>query len=296
MRASAGTVATQGPGRVVVLDDGSRLTPLWPPVPVVDGDRVQVVIVDGVAHVAGPVVASPHPISGTISGAASGGRVPVTTTTGVVHARHTGTAPRIGTLVGIVWQGTTALLLPGTLAPVSTDPHPSPQLPAPPPPAPAAGTLPVTAAGSGTWRTGGWGWATSTDVVQGGYPYIDQDSRGGWWYGDAPRALTGRTITGLRIRLGTRTHIGSHDTTAALHLYLTTDTTRPTGDLTRIAGPTDVTLPPGARPGWYGLPAAWGQALADTGGGIGVQGTPYTGITGTTDDPESGQLHIDWTR
>lgn len=299
VRVSAGTVTTAGGARVVVLDDGTRLTPLWPAMVVlVDGDRVQVVLVDGTAVVVGPVVPTPRPISGSIAGAASSGLIPVTTTAGTVQARYAGTAPAIGTLVGLVWQGGGAppFLLPGTLAPVSTDPQPPPDVPAPPPSGPDSGTLLVTAQGSGSWRTGGWGWASSTDVVQGGSPYVSQDSRGGWWYGDKARALTGRPITGCRIRLGARLRIGSYNAAAVVHLYRTADGSRPGGELNRVAGPYDVTLAAGAGPGWYGLPASVGQALVDSGGGLAIAGSPYAGVAGVSDDPESGQVALDWTR
>ncbi|NKY08955.1 hypothetical protein [Cellulomonas hominis] len=297
LRTSPGVVTTEAGARKVVLDDGTRLAPLWPATVVVDGDRVQVLLVDGTAHVIGPVVPAPRPISGTVAGAAAGGYVPVTTSTGTVQARYAGTAPASGTLVGLIWQGGAApFLLPGTLAPIATDPQSTPDLPAPPPTGPDSGTLLVPAAGSGSWRTGGWGWASSSDVVQGGSPYVSQDSRGGWWYGSAPQALAGRTVTGLRIRLSSRLRIGSYNSAAALHLYRTTDTARPGGDFNRAAGPHDVALAAGANWQWVTLPAAWGQALVDGGGGIGVQGSPYAGLVGAGSDPESGQLAIDWTR
>lgn len=296
VRSSAGVVVDES-GMKVVLDDGTRVTPLWPahwtPFP---GDRVQCLVVDGTAHILGAVTSAPRPISGTVAGAASSGRIPITTDAGTVQARYAGTAPSIGTLVAIVWQGTTALLLPGTLAPIATDPS---AVSAPPPSSaptgPGAGTLLVAATGSGTWRTGSWGWASSTDVLQGTWG-SGQENRGGWWYGDAPRALAGRTITGFRIRLGARLRIGSYNATATAHLYRTTNTTRPGADFSRVAGPHDISLPAGAGPGWQALPAAWGQALVDGGGGVGILGSPYLGVAGVSSDPASGQIALDWTR
>ncbi|WP_282946939.1 hypothetical protein [Cellulomonas endometrii] len=302
VRASAGTVTTTTAGaRVVVLDDGSRVTPLWPATVLVDGDKVQVLLVDGTAHVIGPVVAAPRPVSGTIAGAASSGLIPVTTTTGAVQARYAGTAPAIGTLVGLIWQGgAPPLLLPGALAPIATDPRPAPEVPVAPPSAPDTGTLLVSAVGSGSWRTGSWGWADTADVVQGGAPFAAQDSRGGWWYGDQARSLAGRTITRLRFRVPARTRIGMFADTLPAHFYRTGDVVRPGADFTRVTGPHDVTVPPGWNPpadqGWVDLPAAWGQAIADTGGGIGTAGSPYLGLLGVGADPASGQLLFDWTR
>lgn len=293
VRTSAGVVSTVDGARVVILDDGTRIRPLWPTTPVADTDRVQVIVLDGVAHVIGPVLADPRPVSGTVAGAASAGRVPVTTAAGTVQARYTGTAPSLGTLVALIWSGTTALLLPGTLAALPSDPQPStPEVPQPPPTGPTTGTLDVPAVGSGSWRTGGWGWASSTDVLQGGSPFVSQDSRGGWWYGSAPRQLAGRTITGFRLRLGSRARVGNYNDPATIHLYRTGDSTRPGGDFTRIAGPYDV--PAGNE--WVALPASIGQALVDSGGGIGVLGGPYAGLVGVGSDAASGQISLDWTK
>lgn len=296
LRTSAATVTTTDAGaRVVVLDDGTRLTPLWPSATVIyDGDRVQVILIDGVAHVIGPVVPAPRPVSGTIAGGASSGTVPVAVPGGTVQARYTGTAPAIGTLVALIWNGTTPLLLPGVLAPIPTDPQPAPPAPAPPPSSAESGTLLVAAAGSGTWRTGSWGWASSTDVVQGGSPYASQDSRGGMWYGDAPRVLAGRTITGFRIRLGARLRIGSYNSAATLHLYRTADSSRPGADFSRTAGPHDVTIGPNAPADWVALPPSFGQSIVDAGGGIGISGSPYAGFVGVGGDPAAGQLAFDW--
>lgn len=295
VRASAGVVATVDGTRVVVLDDGTRIKPLWPPIVVADGDLVQVILIDQVAHVLGPVATAPRPDTGTVASAASNGLIPVTTGTGTVQARYVGTAPAIGTLVALIWQGTTPLLMPGTAVTPTPEPTPEPDLPSTPPAPPQTGTLLVTAQGSGTWRTGTWGWASSTDVLQGAWSG-GQDSRGGWWHGSAARALAGRTITGARLRLGARTRIGNYNSPAVLHTYRTTDGARPGTDFTRVAGPHDITIPAGAGAGWHALPTSWGQALVDSGGGIGLQGNPYTGITGVGGDPESGQLALDWTR
>lgn len=303
MRASAGTVTTIGGSRAVVLDDGTRLTPLWPAsVVLVDGDAVQVVLVDGVAHVIGPVVATPRPISGSIAGAASSGLVPVSTAAGTVRARYAGTVPAIGTLVGLIWQGGGAppFLLPGTLAPIASDPQPPPPTPAPPPTGPASGTLQVPALGSGTWLAGGTGWLPTTDLRQGGAPFANRESSGGWWYGAAAQVLHGRAIPKASIRLPARTRIGYYNNPQVVHLYLTSNPTRPAGDLGRVAGPFDVTLPPGWAPapdqGWIQLPAGWGQSMVDTGAGIAIFGGPYLGLAGIGTDPASGLIALDWTR
>ncbi|WP_263119285.1 hypothetical protein, partial [Cellulomonas sp. RIT-PI-Y] len=149
---------------------------------------------------------------------------------------------------------------------------------------------------SGTWRTGSWGWASNTDVLQGGSPYVAQDHRGGWWHGDAPRAVAGRTITGARVRLGSRLRVGDYNTPLTVHLHLLANKERPPADFTRTSGPHDITLAPNQGAGWWTIPTSWGQLLADNGGGVGIQGTGYGGVAGVGADPESGQVALDWTR
>ncbi|MHA7132532.1 hypothetical protein [Oerskovia turbata] len=295
VRLRAGVVVAAGTG-VAVNVDGALPPVAWPAgyIPTA-GDPVKVLMVDGEAVVLGPVIRDGlRPLTGTVTGAATTGTVPVDTATGVLACRYVGTAPSIGALVRLDWQSTSPWIWPSAAATVPTPaPDPGGSTP-PPPPATTTGTLTVAALDSGSWQVGGtWAWA-GTDVYQWRYG-SNRENRGAWFYGNAAGQLAGATITGARIRLGARLRIGSYNAAQALHLYRHTNPSRPGGDVARVAGPHDVTLAPGAGPQWVDIPAAWGQDLI-TGGGIAVAGSPYVGITGVGSDPASGQLQLDWRR
>lgn len=294
VRSYPGLVVSSGSGYVLNVNGSDVADVLWPAgyIPTV-GDAVRVLVVNGEMSVLGPVATGPRPFMGTVSGAASGGFVPVDTVSGTIEARYTGTAPSLGTAVFLDWQATTPRVLPGAAA-TSSAPTPDPT-PPPRPPTQQSGTLTVTATGSGSWQVGG-DWAyQGTSVIQ--YRYGGaRENRGAWFYGSRPTQLRGRTVTALRIRLGARLRVGSYNSALPLHVYLTANANRPGGDVNRISGPADITLAPNAGAGWHSLPTSFGQALVDNGGGIGVTGSPYMGVNGVGADPASGQLQLDWTR
>ncbi|MEV7962418.1 hypothetical protein [Oerskovia paurometabola] len=297
VRLRAGVVVTLDgmPGYAVNID-GATPPVAWPAgyIPTV-GDAVQVLIVDGTAAVLGPVVGDGlRPLTGTVAGTASAGTVPVTTTTGPLRCRYVGTAPAIGALVRLDWQSTSPWIWPSAAATVPAPlPDPGGSTP-PPPPASTSGTLTITATDSGSWQVGGTWAYQGTDVVQWRYGSA-RENRGAWFYGNGAAQLSGATITGARLRLGSRQRIGDYNAPQVLHLHRHTNASRPGGDVNRVTGPHDVTLPPNAGPRWVDLPTAWGQALV-SGGGIAVAGSPYVGITGVGSDPASGQLQLDWRR
>ena len=295
VRLKAGIVQAAANGAFTVNVDGSTPPVSWPAgyIPT-GGDAVRVLLVDGEAHVLGPVITTgQRPLTGTVSGAASFGTVPVTTTAGVMRCRYVGTAPAIGALVRLDWQSTSPWIWPSAAATVPT-PDPGTGTPPPPPPVQSSGTLTITATDSGSWQVGGtWGWA-GNDVIQWRFG-SNRENRGAWFYGNGAAQLAGATITGARIRLGARLRIGSYNAAQTLHLYRHTNPARPAGDVARVAGPHDITLAPSARADWTPIPTAWGQDLI-TGGGIAVTGSPYVGITGVDADPASGQLQLDWRR
>ena len=146
VRLAAGLVVLVGSVLAVNIDGG--LPPVvWPAgyIPTA-GDTVRVLMVDGSAMVVGPVIAGQRPLTGTVSGSASSGTVPVTTTAGVLACRYTGTAPAIGVLVRLDWQSTTPWVWPSTAATIpdpdpGTGPDPGPA----PPPVSGSGTLTVAA-------------------------------------------------------------------------------------------------------------------------------------------------------
>lgn len=273
---------------------GARPAVWWPAgyIPT-SGDAVRVLLVDGQAMVLGPVIGGQRPGQGTVSGAASSGTVPVDTVAGTLAARYTGTAPSIGDEVFLDWQMSTPRLLPGVASSVPTPPDPvEPDAPAPPPPT-QGGMLSVTALDSATWSSAGaWDSYYGTAVVQGSYS--GRSYSGAWFYGDQARQLAGRTFDALRIRLGARRHMGNYNSPLDLQLWLHGNPGRPGGDVSRLDGPFAVTLAPGAGAQWVAIPAAWAHHMANNGGGIGVTGGSYGGVTGIGEDPASGQLQIDW--
>lgn len=300
VRLKAGVVVTvEGQSGFAVNVDGSLPPVTWPAgyIPTT-GDAVRVLMVDGAGVVMGPVITTGlRPLTGTVQGAATSGTVPVTTDAGVLACRYVGTAPAIGALVRLDWQSTSPWIWPSTAA---TIPTPDPgtgggTTPPPPPPVTTSGTLTVTATDSGSWQVGGtWAWA-GTDVYQWRYGSA-RENRGAWFYGNGPRQLAGATVTRLRLRVGARLRIGDYNAALVAHMYRHTSTSRPTGDVARVEGPTNITLAPGQQPAFVDLPVAWGQALVDTGGGIAIAGSPYLAMSGVGDDPASGQLLIDWRR
>jgi hypothetical protein len=111
--------------------------------------------------------------------------------------------------------------------------------------------------------------------------------------------LAGATITRIRFRVPQRRTVGSYNSALTLHLYAHTSAGRPGGDVTRVAGPTDTTIPAGWNPspgdGFIDLPTSIASTLI-AGGGISISGDPYLSFIGKPADPASGQLLIDWSR
>lgn len=294
VRLAPGAVVTVD-GQLAVTTDGATLPATWAggycPAP---GDAVMVLVVDGTAWVLGPSAgAGARPLTGTVSGAASSGTVPVSTTAGTLAARYGGSAPGIGTLVRLDWAATTPWII---TAGAATVPAPDPEPPPPPrPPVQQTGTLDVPATDSATWSSRGvWDGYYRSSVVQGSYS--GRTYSGAFFYGDAPRQVAGRTIRAARIRLGARLRIGSYNAPLTVNLWLHGARVRPSGDVPRISGPHTVVLGPGAGAGWVEIPAGWGQYVVDNGGGFGVFGGSYGGVEGIAVDPAAGQVQLDWSR
>jgi hypothetical protein len=111
--------------------------------------------------------------------------------------------------------------------------------------------------------------------------------------------LAGATITRVRFRVPQRRTVGSYNSALTLHLYAHTSPGRPGGDVTRVSGPTDWSVPAGWNPspgdGFIDLPTSIASTLI-AGGGISISGDPYLSFVGKPSDPASGQLLIDWNR
>lgn len=260
------------------------------------GDAVDVLILDGIARVLGPAVTGPRAARGTVADAPSGGTVLLDTVFGQVRAQYVGTAPSIGASVFLDWQATTPRLLSSESAAAVTPP--SGPAPRPPDPAPAqsSGTLTITALDSGTWNVNYSAWSSfhGTNVVQG--TWAGQTYRGAWFYGSAAAQLKGATITAARLRLGYRRRLGNYNSAASIDVWRHTAASRPGGDVSRVTGPHTVAVAVNAPAQWVAIPASFGQALVNSGGGLSLAGGTYVGITGVGEDPASGQIQLDWQR
>lgn len=179
----------------------------------------------------------------------------------------------------------------GALAP------PPAEVPPPPPPSGAiSGEVSLIATASDTFGVGGWGrWATSQrggEDVYTGY-WGGQTVTGSWFYGAPRPELQGKTITRIRFRRPGRMDVGNHNDHATVHVYAHNSGSRPGGDVARIVGPHDIGVPAKSGPAWHDLPLTFAATLV-AGGGISFAGDPYAAFNSRLDDPESGQLIINW--
>lgn len=210
-----------------------------------------------------------------------------------------GFTPVVGDRVRLVWQGRdgTAFCKVGlTPVPAGSSTPGS----APPPPAAASGTFNAPAQDSATyWAPGGWdSWAGGGGNVHQG-TWSGSTVTGAWFYGHSMAELAGATITRVLFRIPQRRSVGAFNSAGSIHLYAHNSPGRPGGDVSRVSGPTDVSIPggwnPGPGDGWADLPTSIASTLI-AGGGISISGNPYMGFLGKPSDPASGQLRIDWRR
>lgn len=209
-------------------------------------------------------------------------------------AKFVGAAPAVGDRV-LLEHRHNAVYVVGkvgtTAAPAPVPPPPAP--PAPPPAGATSGKDTFGATDSATARVGsGWNGPSGQTVIQGSYGGVSY--AGAWFYGTAPSSLAGRTIAGARVYLPARRRMGDYNAAATIRLYAHTSASRPGGDVSRVVGPHNVTLPPGWGGGWVDIPASLAAQIV-AGGGLGIAGNPYAGLDGRGDDPQSGAVQIDWT-
>lgn len=254
----------------------------------INGDAVEVLLRDDRAVVLGPVASAPRPETGTIT-AVGGTTVTVDiggTATTCAYSLHY--SPTVGDTVELGWWVNPPYVLGKRSFAPST-----PSAPAPPaaPPTQQAGQSAFVAIESRSFRDGGWRTDTD-DVVQGDTAeYPGHANSGAWFYGTAPMSLAGKTVTRCRIYLAGRS---SEVATPTVHLYRHTSTSRPSGDVSRVEGPSDHARDDKAS-GYVDLPVDWGQDIVNSGGGIGITGESYTRLWGLGGHGQSGQLVIDWT-
>lgn len=283
----------------LAVNVGGTTPPVWWPAGYIPtaGDAVKVLMVDGTAIVHSPVIVGQRPLTGTVAAVPANGLVPVTTSAGTVQCRYTGSAPAVGVLVRLDWQATTPWVWPSaatTTAPPDSTAPPPPSGP-PAPPTTSTGVHQVAAFDSGSWSSQGWSTFHATNLTQGAYGG-GSSYTGAWFYGSVPQQIAGASVTSFAIRLGARRRIGSYNSGLTLNLYRTTDATRPSGDTTRVEGPTAISLGVDAGAQWVALPTSWGQSIVTSGGGIAIAGGSYGGVAGIGEDPGSGQLALEWSR
>lgn len=199
--------------------------------------------------------------------------------------------PVVNDEVKLSWTTSTPTIL-GKIA--TTAAPPPPPAPAPPPPPVATqGTNVYWATDSNTyWPPGGWGsWAGGRGrVYQGNYG--SGDVYGAFFYNRGPTQMAGRTIRQLRIAFGNRIAAGSYNSPVTIHIYATTNATRPGGNITTAGGPVNVTAWAGQGLTEYDITALAGHI--QNGGGIAIFGNPYAGFLGIPEMPDSGRLTFDW--
>lgn len=188
-----------------------------------------------------------------------------------------------------------------------------------PPPVNVGGTAPppsgvsqrqdsFLATDSATWVPGLGIWnawaAKNQNVYQGSY--AGHTMFGSWFYNGSTKALAGASIDRVFFRVPKRFAVGSNNAAGDIRIYVHTSNTRPGGDVARVMGPYNFSIPPnyngsqvlqaGVLGGFVELPAAVGGQLAAFGGGISIAGDPYMGFAGKAEDPSSGQLLVTNTR
>lgn len=208
--------------------------------------------------------------------------------------------PTVGDRVRLLWQGRDVTVVgkvgitPAAGGVAGTT--------APPPPPASSGRFNATADDSATyWSGGGW------DSIAGGRGALYQGTvygtsyavAGSWFYGHKMAELAGATINKLWIRIPRRLTVGSYNAAIDIQLWAHTAPSRPGGDVTRVAGPFTVSIPPGWNPGpdegWVELPVSFAP-VAIAGGGISISGGSYMGFVGKNTDQASGQLRTEWSR
>lgn len=267
-------------------------------VPLTVGDNVFCVRQRSQLTVLGPVDAYTRPITGTVASTpANSYTIVVTTAIGAVSAQFPASyTPTVGDSVLIVWAGSVPIVLgkwgkigtPGS-APAAPG---RPSTPAPPSPIPTAGTKTFHAVASGTRRGGVWRADTAGNVIQGTAPSGGSANTGAWFYGGQPRAtLAGATVTAAWVWL--QRVEGGTAGPLTVHLYRVTDDRRPAGDPTFTTTTNDVPLDIG-QSGWWPIDTSFGQALVNSGGSVGVQGTPYVRLAGLGNTGAAGALRLQW--
>lgn len=298
-----GQIVRDGSGVLQAQVGMATLPVRWAdPIVVAEGDSVLIAMSAGptgqsTATVMCRTHTRPRPGTGVVSAAPVGSpTITVSTVEGSVVAKFDNAyTPIVGETVLLAWGALPPTVIGKVgIIPGPTGPVAPPAAPAPPPGASTTGTLALPAIDSGTWSVGDGQWNGSPHgqrVVQGSYG--GRAFTGSWFYGTSATQLIGRGISAVRMYIGARHGIGSYNAPAVIHLYAHTSPGRPGSDVARVVGPHDVTLPNGWGGGWVGLPLSFASPLV-SGGGISIAGSPYLGVQGRTENPQSGVVQLDW--
>lgn len=308
-QSQGGTRTMLGTARIVVDQQGVQQSPVvtvggsvipvrWAgPVVVEDGDTVLVQIASergaqATGLVLQRVMETSVPQAGTVKSVPSGSQTITVTALwlGDIACAFVGGAPSVGDTVMLLWQGSTPVAI-GKKSTTPTagggrDPGGSGG-------GGQSGVTTVRAIDSATWDDSRSGWNSyyGANVWSGQWGSYGP-LHGAYFYGGGAAGLAGRTIAGLRIRLGARRRAGNYNAAASLALATHGSSTRG-GAPTATGGSGLLSIPVNAGPGWYDLPADWGPRVA-AGGGIVFTGGDYLGINGIGEDPESGLLEFTW--
>lgn len=299
-----GLVVVDGNGNLAVNVYGNIIPARWAdPLVVAVGDPVTVSIAAGQslgdAVVTARTAMAPRPATGTVKAPIVAG--PVITITGTDGTDYTATfltsyTPTVGDNVSLAWKNGSPEVS-GKVGAVAAPGSNTAPVPAPPGPS-QSGQTPYAATDSATYVPGLGLWDKWS--LQGGRLY--QGSSGGyatygaWFYAGSPAQLAGRTITRIQFTLGARDpNAGGYSSPVPVHFYTHSSTNRPGGDVTRVTGPFDVIIQPGAGQATFDLPTSFAADLLN-GGGISIAGDPYTGFAGVRQDAMSGLLLFDWSR
>lgn len=262
-----GPVVDIGDGRIVANFATSYLPEV--------NERVQVWFVDGVPFVMGPV--TPRPSSGTVTAVASN-LVTLNTTIGSVGPiPYVGSAPVVGDVMRLLWNG-------GALAIMPAAPPPPPKV-TPTTPSPPAATEHVDtfqAGEAGTWNTGGGDSATSYFNSE---VWASSTTIGFWFYGSkiADTIPNGAPIRRVQLYIAARQIQGNRP--------VFTTHGRQWGPGTSLSGGVEVGV---SNYTWVDLPLSFGDALRRGGGsfGIGTRHGGYNIFKSLAADGQSGALRI----
>ena len=256
------------------------------------GDSVVVMRANGRAYILGSPSRNPSPVTVKVTATSVTGKPGLLAAvddsgTGYELPYMSTYTPAVNDVVQVLWQSPSGLVLGKRGAQSGGESGGGGSTPG----APQNGTSTFPAIDAGSFRGGKW--RTDTDnVAQGDYGGWGLNN-GAWFYGGAPhQALNGASVLSAAIWLPRLR--GGDFAPQTVHLYRHSSNVRPGGDVTRVAGPYDVTSPGVGASGWVGISPDLAWDLITHDGGIGISGMPYVVLAGRSTDAMTGALRISW--